>query len=278
MVDGSSSAPAREIACDESGSEGDRLVDGNTAVFSHAGVSLSVDAAAACIAEIREQVRSPAVEYKANHLLRGKHRRVLEWFLGCSGPVLGHAHVYVVDKEYLLLVRLGEFLSNGRGPPGLVPVDGARQLYESGSQLFGVERWRSFLVAANDVLRRRGVDLDPLPSAVGHAAARWSHGGEPVVIVHDRQNALTPERVARLQKRRDLADLRFVASHTDPRIQIADYIAGVARAIAEDALRGRGDPTLLGLLSPYVDPASVWGDQVSGSALELATSSGTTIS
>src|SRR5690242_9076845 len=59
-----------EIACDESGSEGEHLVGGNTDVFAHASVNLSIDTSAACVQEIRARIGSPALEYKANHLLR----------------------------------------------------------------------------------------------------------------------------------------------------------------------------------------------------------------
>ena len=96
----------------------------------------------------------------------------------------------------------------------------------------------------------------------------------PVTIVHDRQNGLTDDKVASMRRLSGLTDLRFRASSADPRIQIADFVAGVARKIAEDALQGRGDPSLTALLRPYVDPASVWADQGSWSMLDPAGSTG----
>jgi hypothetical protein len=53
----------------------------------------------------------------------------------------------------------------------------------------------------------------------------------------------------------------------DPRVQIADFLAGVARKVASDELDGRGDAELVALLRTYVDPASVWGDDRSWSVL-----------
>lgn len=47
----------REIACDESGYEGNRLVGGVTSVFAHAGVALGLPDAAACVAELRRRIR-----------------------------------------------------------------------------------------------------------------------------------------------------------------------------------------------------------------------------
>lgn len=62
---------AVEIACDESGYEGDKLIGTTTDVFAHASVRLDRAAAAACMRELRERIRSPALEYKAGHVLRG---------------------------------------------------------------------------------------------------------------------------------------------------------------------------------------------------------------
>lgn len=184
----------REIACDESGYEGDRLVGGVTDVFAHAGVDLPAAAAAGCLAELRRRIRSPALEYKANHLLRGKHRGVLLWLFGASGPVLGHAHVHVVDKR-----------AAAPGTELLVP-------------------------ALRETVRVWGGDI---------------------TIVHDRQNALTPARLALVG-----CPVRFVASGDDPRVQVADFLAGVATRVASDARAGRPDPELAALLAPYLTRTS----------------------
>ncbi|MBW0114525.1 NAD-dependent protein deacetylase of SIR2 family [Pseudonocardia abyssalis] len=186
----------REIACDESGYEGARLVGGVTDVFAHAGVELTIDAAADCVADLRRRIRSPAQEYKANHLLRAKHRGTLLWLLGASGPVLGHAHVHLVDKSVFL----------GRG----------------------------------------GTDL--LVPALLEASRVW---GDGITVVHDRQNALTPDRLAALP-----FPVRFVASGDDARVQVADFLAGVATRVASQARAGRPDPELAALLRPYLTPTS----------------------
>ncbi len=241
--------PVRELACDESGYEGEKLVGGETDVFAHAGVLLGVVAAAGCVTELRRRIRSPALEYKANHLLREKNRGALEWFLGPAGPIHGRAHVYLVDKTFLLVSRIAE------ADPAALDGD---------------------LLAAND--RLRGLQdgeprLDLLGPAILRAAARWGGDG-PVAIVHDRQTALNDHRVARLKERSGgrLADLTFVDSRTDPRVQLADFLAGVARKVASYALAGRGDAELVALLRPYVDPASVWGDDRSWSELTARSS------
>ncbi|WP_290054874.1 DUF3800 domain-containing protein [Amycolatopsis solani] len=296
-----------EIACDESGSEGENLLGGETDVFAHAGVWLTPDAAADCVREIRARIGSPAEEYKANHLLRAKHRAVLEWLLDPGGPLDGHGHVHLTDKK-LFAVRAAVELLAGPDAGELAPT-----LHRAGPAAFGAARWKYFLTAFTSVLRlnpRRGVTtsperffalvgdlaatpgeageilglfrggadrvaayrarlasdpglvpvLDPLVPAVLHTIRHWSADGTPVALVHDEQLALTAERVLQLKATlgHRLAGVRFVDSRADARVQIADFLAGVARRIASDELNGRGDARLTGPLKSFVDANSVW--------------------
>lgn len=94
------------VACDESGSEGEKLVGGSTDVFAHAGVLIGPDEASEVLRRVRAGTRSPAVEVKANVVLRPQNRRTLTWLLGDAGPLTGRASVFLVDKPLLLTVRL----------------------------------------------------------------------------------------------------------------------------------------------------------------------------
>lgn len=289
-----------EIACDESGSEGEKLVGGVTDVFAHASVGLSLAAATDCVARVRDRIRSPAQEYKANHLLRDKHRGALVWLLGESGPMHGEAFVVLVDKTLFLVSRM----------VGLLTGDDSRAavLNAGGPAAFGQQRWAAFLESFNSVVRvrtRRGdqvtidsffqdldyllrfrvddqvrsilaemsggrqrienyrtsiaVDptvvstVDPMVSSIVRTVTHWS-GGEPVEIVHDEQLSFTETRIAQLKRlcAGRLAGLRLVDSRDDARVQVADFLAGVARRIASEEHNGRGDPELIALLRPYV--------------------------
>ncbi|RIQ22815.1 hypothetical protein DY240_13225, partial [Jiangella rhizosphaerae] len=161
-MDGSTAAV--EIACDESGSEGERLAGGNTDVFGYGSVRIDAAAAAACVAELRDRIRSPAVEYKANHLLRRKHRAALAWFLGTDGPVAGRAHVYLVDKPFLLVTRVVAEVAGGT-------ATAAAALYRAGPAVFGAARWTAFLTASNDLLRAAGRRPAPDDPAAAFAQA-----------------------------------------------------------------------------------------------------------
>jgi hypothetical protein len=118
--------------------------------------------------------------------------------------------------------------------------------------------------------------LEPLIPALVRTVLFWSGGRHPIAIVHDEQSALTERRMRRIEEilaaqplemihrpaRGRFIQLRQVDSRTDPRVQVADLLAGVARRVAADELRGRGDPDLTALLRPYVDPASRWCEEV----------------
>ncbi|MET0233370.1 MAG: DUF3800 domain-containing protein [Kibdelosporangium sp.] len=251
-----------EIACDESGSEGGNLIGAITDVFAHASVRLDVESAEECVRELRRRIRSPALEYKANHLLREKHRRVLVWLLGTGGPIHGHSRVHLTEKTFFVTGRFAELAA---------PDLDAGTLYREGPAALGRDRWLAFLKSVNDMLRAwpDGTPLDLHVPAIVRAVSHWGAAGNPVAIVHDRQNLLTGERLGRLRETLGsaLAGLRFVDSRDDARVQVADFLAGVARRIASDELNGHGDAELVALLRSYVDPASIWGDARSWAAL-----------
>ncbi len=233
-----------EIACDESGSEGENLIGGNTDVFAHASVMMSVEAAANCILELRSRIRSPAEQYKANHLLREKNRPTLIWFLGPSGPLLGHANVHLIDKTFFAIARVVDLLLGEEAP--------AITLYRFGPSAFAPARWQAFLESCNDLMRiknrqgmRTSIDsffhqlktlhptvphiatiltqlaqarpraehfraqlaetyplfpaLDPFLPAILETINHWTHGGQQITIVHDRQTTLSEPRIAHLK-------------------------------------------------------------------------------
>jgi len=327
-------APAHEIACDESGWEGANLVAGSSEVIAYASVRLSVDAAAACLRELGGRAGHATREYKASHVLRADRRTTVTSLLGRDGPIHGNAFVHLTEKAHFVVVRILDLVlgrSADAASAGLAAdrrLSGlATTLSRAGPEAFGPDRWRAFLAAANAVLRdwkprdvrepvnafvdvvetlakldgadRLGPILDelrharpaayaararllenhvlrpavePLIPALARTILHWSRGGRTdVSIVHDEQSALTERRIRRLERQLlpPSRCLRFrqVDSRTDPRVQVADVLAGVARRLATDELHGEGDARLDGLLRAYVDPASCWSDERSWSRL-----------
>jgi hypothetical protein len=113
--------------------------------------------------------------------------------------------------------------------------------------------------------------LEPMLPALAETVLSWSGGQRQVLVIHDEQSALTANRLTRLQQVlandggpsaadadkawalpagvSPLAGLVMVDSRDDPRVQVADLLAGVARrlpGIINDAL-----------LQPLLSPASL---------------------
>jgi hypothetical protein len=113
--------------------------------------------------------------------------------------------------------------------------------------------------------------LEPMLPALAETVLFWSRGQRQVLVIHDEQSALTASRLRRLQqvltdgaaspaavtgeagtapvRLSPLAGLVTVDSRDDPRVQVADLLAGVARRwpdIGDDAL-----------LRPFLSPTSL---------------------
>jgi hypothetical protein len=98
--------------------------------------------------------------------------------------------------------------------------------------------------------------LEPLVPALAETLLFWSAAERSVAVVHDEQSALTSARVARLgtflaeavsPAPPPLHSFVQVDSRDDPRVQVADLLAGIAR---------RRTPALSGLLAPYLQVAT----------------------
>jgi hypothetical protein len=94
--------------------------------------------------------------------------------------------------------------------------------------------------------------LEPLVPALAETLLFWSAGERSVAVVHDEQSALTRGRVARLgtflaeavaPAPPPLRSFLQVDSRDDPRVQVADLLAGIAR-------RRTAEPNEL--LAPYL--------------------------
>ena len=102
--------------------------------------------------------------------------------------------------------------------------------------------------------------LEPMLPALAETVLFWSGGQRRVLVIHDEQSALTAGRLRRLQqvladgagssaRVSPLAGLVAVDSRDDPRVQVADLLAGVARRWPE--------PVDDGPLQPFLSPTSL---------------------
>ncbi|MET8154425.1 hypothetical protein ACIBSW_38610 [Actinoplanes sp. NPDC049668] len=91
--------------------------------------------------------------------------------------------------------------------------------------------------------------LEPMLPALAETVLFWSGGRRRVLVIHDEQSALTAGRLTRLQAAladgagpSPLAGLVTVDSRDDPRVQVADLLAGMARRLPR----------------PFLSPTSLW--------------------
>ena len=107
--------------------------------------------------------------------------------------------------------------------------------------------------------------LEPMLPALAETVLSWTGGHRRVLVIHDEQSALTADRLTRLQQvlandggtspanadgtgpslagASRLAGLVMADSRDDPRVQIADLLAGIARRLAD-----KGNDSALGPL------------------------------
>jgi len=320
------------VACDESGFTGGNLTFAH-AVFTHASVLVSREAAAEETARLRRRVAAHG-ELKASWLLRWCDRDDLVRLLG-PGGLLDGALVHLSDIRLFLLRRLADVLMgpeeiSGLDLPGATAATraAALDLRRHGEASLGAKRWQEFLMVAGNALRtnsrwvpatavddleaaldvllatpatrpvrgvlaswrsatgrvravRRQLEddprlpplLEPLLPAVTHAALAWSAQHPALLVHHDEQSALTRWRVAAIGERvaarfpgNAALELVRVDSRDDPRVQVADLVAGIARRAATSVLDGKPDADLVSMVRPLVDDQSIWDGDADGSA------------
>ena len=119
--------------------------------------------------------------------------------------------------------------------------------------------------------------MEPLLPALMCAIQSWAARTDVLTVVHDEQSALTPWRTAEMGARLAaqpsggrLESVHRVDSRDEPRVQVADLLAGLARRWAAATLASRNDaaaghtrPSRSDLdlgprLQPLVAPRSVW--------------------
>ena len=153
-----------------------------------------------------------------------------------------------------------------RARDALARVGSARRPWRSST---GSSRTRVWAVLTRLAQDDRSIPppLEPMLPALAETVLFWSGGRRQVLVIHDEQSALTADRLRRLQRaladsagpwsptrRADavvspLAGLVMVDSRDDPRVQVADLLAGLARRVPPRRYDGR--------LRPFLSPTSL---------------------
>jgi hypothetical protein len=151
-----------EVVCDESGSDGENLVESRHRVFAHGSVDCSAEEANSIAAAIRKRFRIAGTELKASRLLRGDRGEDVAALFGPGELLDGRAHIVLIDKLYFAVGKVIDLLVEEymyeRGVH--LHADGsARQmasiLFRHGRKALGTTNWERLLGAFVSLIRRR---------------------------------------------------------------------------------------------------------------------------
>lgn len=159
--DAESLSDAIEIACDESGSDGENLIESRHRVFSHASTDLTAAEADGIVRDIRRQFRSQGAELKSKDLLKGDGIDQVAELFNEAGPLHGRTHVHLLDKQYFAVGKVVDLLveeeAYGRGIDiysNGVARQIASDLFRHGRRALGGENWDKLMSAFVSLIRR----------------------------------------------------------------------------------------------------------------------------
>ncbi|MCA4727107.1 DUF3800 domain-containing protein [Mycolicibacterium fortuitum] len=142
-----------QIACDESGSEGENLIEGSSRVFAHGSTDLDPDAASQLINKLREAVKFKGPELKSMALLPNTSRwSVLLNTFAPGGPLSGRAKFLVIDKWYMAAAKVIDLVIEEDAYANGIDIYGtgeayrmAQTLIQEGPRAFGDRRLQKLL-------------------------------------------------------------------------------------------------------------------------------------
>lgn len=163
MTTGVSDARTVQIACDESGSEGENLIEGSSRIFTHGSTDLDPDAASQLIYELREAVKFKGPELKSTTLLQNSSRRaaLLNTFAP-GGPLSGRAKFLVIDKWYMAAAKVIDLVIEEDAYAKGIDIYGTGEAYrmaqvliQEGPRAFGKMRMHKLLGDFVSFVRRK---------------------------------------------------------------------------------------------------------------------------
>ncbi len=145
------------IACDESGAEGENIVNSQHPLFVHGSTSITIDEAQELLAIFRAVTRAQAPEIKSRTALARNNRTALLNLLRHVGP---RGNIYLLEKQFFMSAKLVHTLIVE--PLAQFGTDAARDglgrkmasiLHENGAWSVGQDRWQRLLGTFNDLIR-----------------------------------------------------------------------------------------------------------------------------
>lgn len=152
-----------QIACDESGSEGENLIEGSSRIFAHGSTDLDPGTASQLIDELREAVKFKGLELKSTTLLQNASRRAaLLNTLTPGGPLSGRAKFLVIDKWYMAAAKVIDLVIEEDAYAKGIDIYGTGEAYrmaqvliQEGPRAFGERRMQKLLGDFVSFVRRK---------------------------------------------------------------------------------------------------------------------------
>jgi hypothetical protein len=164
-------------------------------------------------------------------------------------------HPTLVEEPGVAAVRLRNSSSSsrsgtpsrrGRGTGSATPRGRLQARLEESDADWGLDANASIACAEPQADSADGATASGAACAVHY----WDSQAQTLSVVHVEQSTLTPERIAdvaaayaRSQSGHHLTEVRLIDSSREPRVQIADFVAGIARVRERKAGR-QATPTL----------------------------------
>lgn len=149
-----------EIFFDESGHDGENLIDGTTLTLAHSSLHIELDEATDLVAYLRTKTKAQGPELKAADVLRS--RKAIDELFDEGGRLDGHVQVYLVEKANLAVGKaIDLLLEEAAYDAGInLYANGyakhlADELYQFGRQDLGDKEWRNLLAAFTSLMRAR---------------------------------------------------------------------------------------------------------------------------
>lgn len=160
---GATTSSAVQIACDESGSEGENLIESNSRVFAHGSTDLDSAAASQLIDDLREAVKFKGSELKSAELLQSASRRTALLDNFAPGGLLSErAKFLVIDKWYMAAAKVIDLVIEEDAYANGIDIYGtgeayrmAQTLFQQGPRAFGETRWQKLLRDFVSFVRRK---------------------------------------------------------------------------------------------------------------------------
>lgn len=152
--------PVAEIYFDESGHDGENLMEGKSAVFAHGSVHMGLEEATDLVEYLRKATRTQSQELKAKNIVRST--TLLNFLYGPSGKLVGKTQVYLVEKTYHAVGKIIDMLIEEEAYKRGVDLYAhgiakqlAHDLYQHGPRALGDDGWNELVVGFTSMMRSK---------------------------------------------------------------------------------------------------------------------------